>query len=134
MEDVNKKLSALPSAYDIEAQLTLANQELKARIAILESQPVESGKHECVARLQMTCTDQVLFYSNIGASALLLLGTLLRFALISYGFFFTICTIYMLIFDILLIVGLLVNQGHLLENEYVRKVTVMFFAVTTVFG
>jgi hypothetical protein len=50
------------------------------------------------------------------------------------GFFFTICTIYMLIFDILLIVGLLVNQGHLLENEYVRKVTVMFFAVTTVFG
>ena len=40
----------------------------------------------------------------------------------------------MLIFDVLLIVGLLVNQGHLLENELMKKVTVMFFAVTTVFG
>ena len=82
----------------------------------------------------MTCTDQVLYYSNIGASALLLLGTILRFAIEDANIFSTIITIYMLIFDALLIIGLLVSQGHFQDNEMVKKVTVMFFAVTTVFG
>ena len=84
----------------------------------------------------MTCTDQVLLYANIGASALLLVGIILRFVHCSkeFNLFFLLGTLYLLFFDIVLLVGLMGSQGYGLESNFLNTLRLQFFLITTTFG
>ena len=110
----------------------------------------ENKASNAINKMQANCTDTVLFYANLFAIAMLVIGNILRFMhcfkttekeengekkmVAQFNLFFFVITLYMLAFIVLLLVGTFAAAGYFREKGFTQFVIKNFKAVDSKFG